>query len=130
MRCSHLVKESEKDTRMKLILLVFVMLAAGACAFKRPISSCVASARASRAMKMASVDVTNTDRVVAGLQTATVASAMVPFSASAGVDASPVLIPIGISLAVMVPFLYYQQALRTKKETVVINTKDQKKGRR
>ena len=127
MRCSLLVKESESVTRMKLILLVFVMLAAGACAFKRPISSPVVSARA---MKMARVDVTNTDRLVTGLQTATVASAMLPFSASAAVDASPVLVPIGISLAVMVPFLYYQQALRTKKETVVINTKDQKKGRR
>ena len=116
---------------MRFVLFVFALIAAGACAFKRPASSSFSPARTSGAMKMkVSSDVTNTDRLVAGIQTATVTSAMLPFSASAAVDASPVLIPIGISLAVMVPFLYYQQALRTKKETVVINTKEQKKGRR
>ena len=114
-----------------LILLLFAMLAAGASAFKRSTISSIVSERTTKAMKMdIPTDVTITDRLVAGLQSATVTSALLPFSASAGVDASPVLIPIGISLAVMVPFLYYQQALRTKKETVVINTEDKKKRKR
>ena len=115
---------------MKLIVLIFAMLVAGASAFMRSTRSAVFSARTAAILMKQSGDVTNIDKFVAGLQTATVTSAMLPFSASASVDASPVLIPIGISLAVMVPFLYYQQALRTKKETVVINTKEQKKGKR
>ena len=110
--------------------MVFAMLAVGTSAFKRPMPS-VVSERTPKATKIdVPTDVTVTDRFVAGLQSAAVTSAVMPFSASAGVDASPVLIPIGISLAVMVPFLYYQQALRTKKETVVINTEDKKKRKR
>ena len=80
---------------MKLIVLIFAMLVAGASAFMRSTRSAVFSARTAAILMKQSGDVTKTDRFVAGLQTATVTSAMLPFSASASVDASPVLIPIG-----------------------------------
>ena len=44
---------------------------------------------------------------------------LIPSAALAeGVDSTPVLIPIVISLLTIVPFLYYQQALKPKPRTV------------
>ena len=44
---------------------------------------------------------------------------LIPSAALAeGVDSAPVLIPIAISLLTIVPFLYYQQALKPKPRTV------------
>ena len=57
------------------------------------------------------------ERIASLFQAVSVATVL-PTVASAGIDSSPVVVPIVISFLTIVPFVFYAQALKPKERTV------------
>ena len=111
------------------LLLVIALLALTASAFKPSFMSSrnvmnLSTSQSSLSddsrlsLPMNNLNIGDEDLLVFVLKTSSVAAALYPTVAFAGIDSSPVVVPLVISALTIIPFVFYAQALKPKERTV------------